>query len=634
MKKRSILQIMKKLLTLAMAVLLLGMPCLTKRVDADDEPVITVQPENVEVEYPAAVSFHVEVDRPEDVASYQWYLSDGNTVFELQGESAKTDTLVVPATEKNANPVYYSCTITDKNGNKAFSDDGILTISNWDEEKPVLYVGEYALEPGQSLDLSETITGSGKVTYDANATDITFEDVHYDNTKALYDRQLSPSMGIMLIWTYTEEMEFHVNVKGENVFNNIYYDPDYNAAGVVINSHFGCNDTANKPTLFIEGDGTLELRGGTNSIYSDGNIEINTTLTTYPYEKIYNDAITGFSIFIDENAKLDLHPNGTAIRAKGDLRLNEGSEIDVDMYAPLVSVGPTTKVIINADGSIYAVGSSVNIKGYGDPDLFVPSGHYLVNLSGMEVQGLGSINFDHCNVNIELNAGESEADYAMNFIGIAGGELSSSIVLENASKVNVKLDVPEVINGAGIWAPGKVMADKDSEISVYIRCQGEPTSIEADGGIEITDALVDCEAVSEDGTTAYGIVGGPANIVFTDDKYHLSSKVSDGFALAAGGEEMSEEDVIYVQGYTPEMIVLGEKAEILTPTQGVINLAGIPGYGGTIKAETVYDITDHSAPAKEVLIGVDKTDTVLYIAGAAAACIAIGLIMYLRKKKK
>lgn len=634
MRQHSISQITTRLLLLSLALLLPGMPCLTRQVDADDELVITVQPEDVEVEYPASASFHVEVDRPEDVASYQWYLSDGNTVFELQGESARSDTLVIPSTEKNANETYFSCTITDKNGRKVFSDDAVMTISNWDEEKPVLYVGEYAIEPGQTLDLSDTVMGSGRVTYDANATDITLDGVHYDNTRIICDRQLSPSLGLMLIWTYTEEPEFCLNIEGENVFNNIFYDPEYNSAGVVINSHFGCVDSGNKPTLIIEGDGTLELRGGSNSIYSDGNIELAATLSTHPHEKIYNDAITGFSIYIDEGAKLDLHPNGTAIRAKGDLRLNEGSVVDIDMYAPLVSVGPTTKVIVNVDGAIYGVGSSLNIKGYGDPDLFVPTGHYLVNLTGIEVQSLGSINFDHCDVSIELNAGESEEDYAMNFTGIAAGELSSSIVLENASKLKVKLDVPEVINGAGIWAPGKVTADRDSEISVYIRCQGEPTSIEADGGIEITDAIVECEAVSEDGGSAYGIVGGPACISFTDDRYHLSSKVSEGFALASGGEEMTEEDVIYVQGYAPELIVLGEKAEVLTPKKGVINLAGIPGYGGTIKAETIYEVSSHEAPAKEVVIGVDKANTTLYIAVAAAACIAAGLFMYLKKKKK
>ena len=634
MKKHGIELIINKVMILLLALFLLGTPCLSRNVSADDGLVITVQPEDAEVEYPAGVSFHVEVDRPEDVASYQWYLSDGYSVFELQGESARSDTLVIPSTDKNPNPNYLSCTIIDKNGNKVFSEDATLTISNWDEQKPVLYVGEYAIEPGQTIDLADTIMGSGKVTYDANGTDITLDNVHYDNSRAVYDRQLALSLGLMLIWSYTEELEFHVNVKGENVFNNIFYDPDYNSAGVVINSHFGCADTGNKPTLVFEGDGTLELKGGTNSIYSDGNIELATTVTTYPYETIYNDAITGFSIFVDEGTTLDLHPNGTAIRAKGDLHLAEGSRVDIDMNAPLVSVGPTTKVIVWTSGAVYGTGSTLNIKGYGDPDLFVPVGHYLANLTGIGVDGIGSINLDHCDVNIELNAGESDGDYALNFIGISGGEMSSSVVLENRSKVKVMLDVPEVINGAGIYAPGKLMADRDSEISVYLRCQGEPTSIEADGGFEIEDAIVECEAISVDGTTTYGIVGGPASISFSDKKYHLSSKVSDGFALASGGSETVEEDVVYVQGYTPELIVLGEKTEIQTPKKGVINLAGIPGYDGIIKAETIYDVTNHDAPATEVVIGLEDSNTMIYIGVAAAVCIAAGLFMYLKKRRK
>ena len=38
---------------------------------------ITVQPQDVTVTCPEGAEFHVEVDHPENVASYQWELSDG-----------------------------------------------------------------------------------------------------------------------------------------------------------------------------------------------------------------------------------------------------------------------------------------------------------------------------------------------------------------------------------------------------------------------------------------------------------------------------------------------------------------------------------------------------------------------------
>ena len=72
MKKHGIELIINKVTILLLALFLLGTPCLSRNVSADDGLIITVQPEDAEVEYPAGVSFHVEVDRPEDVASYQW----------------------------------------------------------------------------------------------------------------------------------------------------------------------------------------------------------------------------------------------------------------------------------------------------------------------------------------------------------------------------------------------------------------------------------------------------------------------------------------------------------------------------------------------------------------------------------
>ena len=54
---------------------------------AEGGPVITKQPESVEVNYPDGASFHVEVEDPEQVASYQWQLTDGYNLFTLKGTS-------------------------------------------------------------------------------------------------------------------------------------------------------------------------------------------------------------------------------------------------------------------------------------------------------------------------------------------------------------------------------------------------------------------------------------------------------------------------------------------------------------------------------------------------------------------
>ena len=122
---------MKRFLTLMLLSALLIFSA--QMVYAEGGPVITAQPENVDVEYPDRAMFKVEVEDPDSVASYQWELTDGYSTFILQGESAKTDTLVIPATEENVNPLKVRCTVTDKDGNSTVSDYGMLTVTNCDD---------------------------------------------------------------------------------------------------------------------------------------------------------------------------------------------------------------------------------------------------------------------------------------------------------------------------------------------------------------------------------------------------------------------------------------------------------------------------------------------------------------------
>ena len=66
--------------------------------------VIKEQPKSAEVSYPDGATFHVEVEKPEDVASYEWTYSDGSTTYHLDGMSASTDTLIIPSTMQDDNP--------------------------------------------------------------------------------------------------------------------------------------------------------------------------------------------------------------------------------------------------------------------------------------------------------------------------------------------------------------------------------------------------------------------------------------------------------------------------------------------------------------------------------------------------
>jgi prepilin-type processing-associated H-X9-DG protein len=596
---------------------------------ADDDFYVTVEPEDCEVNYPDPLTFHVEVNRPEDVASYQWYYSDGWTLFELEGESAKTDTLIIPAWVYNPNPNYVSCVITDKNGNKAFTEDAEIINPNYDDDLKVLYIGEYAVQPGQTLDLSDTFTGSGKVIYDANGTDITFEDVHYSNERAIFDRQLSPSLGVFFFGRHMEEPEVHFHFKGDNEFENVFFDEEYNSAGVVFNIWFAKEE--NQPTAVFDGDGTLTLKGGSNAIYCDGHVEIDLPVTSYGLDRVYCDSITGLSVLIDGNAKLDLHPNGTGIRAKGDLRTYPGAEIKVSSVAPHVSVGPTFKTLIQVDGGIYMQGTKMDLYGTAYPETFVPYGNYLVNFTGIEARSLGDINMDASEVKIAFGCEKGEDVYALNFCGIIGGENSSSLILNNASKVEIEMDLDNVMNATGILVPGDVSVDKDSSIRIDIASLGEVAGIEADRTLIVNDGNIDSAIRSYDDTYSYGIVTGGAQIELNDAKYSVTSKVGNGIALAADTGETGEVDGP-VEGYEAQKLVLSGKAAYLSPDKAKINLYGVPGYGDVIKAETVFG-SDMSAPANEVKIGV-KSNRNAYIVCALGALSAFGAAFTLSQRNK
>ncbi len=107
-------------------------------------PVIIKQPEDVTVNYPEGCTFHVEVENPDEVESYQWVMQDiiGQYFF-LEGITAQTDTLKVPSTKQNGNALRFFCIVKGKNGISTRSASAHLTQANAGENKPVLYMEEY-----------------------------------------------------------------------------------------------------------------------------------------------------------------------------------------------------------------------------------------------------------------------------------------------------------------------------------------------------------------------------------------------------------------------------------------------------------------------------------------------------------
>ncbi|MBR5640858.1 MAG: S-layer homology domain-containing protein [Firmicutes bacterium] len=595
---------MKRFLTLLLLSALLIFSA--QMVYAEGGPVITKQPENVDVAYPDSATFKVEVEDPDSVASYQWELTDGGSTFILQGESAKTDTLVIPATEENVNPLSVRCTITDKDGNTAVSEYGVLTISNCYEEKPVLYVGDYAVEPGETLDLADTTLGSGTVAFDANGTDVTFKNFKLSTEAMTFDRQLSPSLGLMLYHRNSQTVEYTLHFEGECEINNTFYDAEYNSAGVDVNAFFASSDNPNHPTLILTGgeNDSLTLKGGSNAIYTDGNVEIGMTVKCEPNGDIFMDGIRCNTLILDADAQVLLAVNGTGVQTLGDLRLFENAFLDIMSKPVSPSVGPAAKNIVMLHGSLYADGAGISIDGYGDPERY-PEGKYLAMMNGIGMEGGNStINLKGSYLNVFLHGGGDGEPFAVNFNGIIGNEGSSSLVMDESSSIHVTVDAPNVQGCAGIVLGGKCLMDAESRVEVLVTGAGESHGIEIGDVLEMKDSQIRSEVVSTTDEKTYGVVCGSADIEGGYSGLAIESKASNGLAFAADTGDRTEEEVPFEEDYEPVKVVLKD-VSVQTPEGAVFSPFAVPGYASFIVAEAVFDPADKYDPAQEVVIGTE-----------------------------
>ncbi|MBQ4506672.1 MAG: S-layer homology domain-containing protein [Firmicutes bacterium] len=577
-------------------------------------PVITKQPESVEIEYPAGASFHVEVEDPDSVASYQWIMSDGYRTYELDGSSAKTDTLVIPSTMQDLDTEFYACVITNKNGSSTESDPATLTNTIRETYKPVFYVGEYAVEPGQSLDLAEKGIGSGRVDYDADGISITLTDMKFDSGYRIFDSTLSPAIGLWLFHRDSQVLEYYIHLKGDNVVENHYYDPEYNAGGVDFNAFFAGGNSDNPPTMIFDGDGTLTLNGGGNQLYSDGNIEIRANISTSPNGLHFCDGIRCINLVVEEGVQLDLKVNGTAIHTEGDLRMFKGSRITVESRSPHVSVGPTGKNLLFITGSAYLKEAEIDLTGIGDPDNFLPYDSYLASFNGVMLAGEGGLNLDASTLSIDMSSLPAERVFTLGLGGVYGGGSTNYIDLENGSTLYMDIDGTNARNADGAAVSGIISAAGDSRITANVSAKGviyddegngvsgEAAGIEADRFIEIKDSTLEVHVSGPEGTAPLGVVCGEFFADESDWGSTIYILAENGIALAADTGERAEEPIANDFSHEAGKIHLEGETAITRPEDAVIGRISTPGYAQYIVAEAVFSGSDKTKPAQEIII--------------------------------
>ena len=454
--------------------------------------------------------------------------------------SATTATLSIPSTTKDDDGQKFFCEINE-GGKTVKSEKATLKISNKDKNKPVLYVGNYALDLSKEAAASSLYINDigyafndtdsdgknavGKhdrnfIEFDFDKKIITFNNVYVINTNAVYDHAYSPAAGIYL--SGTGEKEYTINLVGTNkiTLTNLESVRDEKASAL----RFISGDSKKKSEIKIKGKGTLTTKSGKTAIVSDGNLDISTTITIN-HEKT-DDILNGIEC---EN-----------------LNLSKGSNLTTDVYGTGVYAHDKFKM---------ESGAKATLQSY----VYKPPVKNSVLYAGKKISIDGAV------ITVIANPGDEST----------------------------------VKTFSGIETAGDIVISGDSDVKVNAPCA--VYGIKAAGELSLKDSNMNITAGPADGTSkAYGVVCGSSKINLSKEKkYVVQCKVADGIAFAALTGESGNKEQGYQENYTPKKITF-ETADILFPSAHEISTGSIKDGSKYIYVETVYKKGETAAPVTGV----------------------------------
>ena len=504
--------------------------------DQNSDPFFIVQPESVNVNYPEGATFHVEVadEYKESVVSYQWHMIDQkNKDFTFEGSSAKTDTLVVPSTVQRDQYLRFYCVVTDSDGVSHKSNIATLDLINrHTEDKPVLYVGEYHIEPGETINLADKtlgdgkVLGSGTITYDANGTDLTFDNVNFDNTYRIASMYATANVGISLEWHLVPDTVEAINVTfvGENKILNHYKDEANNLAGIPFHFCFWGDESDYRPLVNFKGDGSLYVMHGTECIGVIGDLCVDIDLTVDQTRDFYSAGINANNVKLCGGHDINLKTNGYVIRTAGNIFI-DNVNLNVDMLSPHISVGTTSQDGLQAHGNLIVNDSDINF-----------TARFKQSLSG-EVGGetfMVGKKTEITNSDVSINiqgSEENDDDFAHHFIGIYG-----ETVKIDASNIDVTANSKNFIFVCGVKALNKMDIVNDSNVIADISVSTGALGVYVSGPLTITDSSVAANAINlkHPNVTPFAITATKFDIDMNENTmvYANASNVASNDAVA------------------------------------------------------------------------------------------------------
>ncbi len=581
------------------------------RIQKSDEggPVIAVQPEDVVVSYPEGASFTVVPENPDEIASYQWYVVDiEDSVSILDGFTGTEPTLVVPSTLRADNDLRFYCVLTNKEGLRTVSDSAVLTKDNREENKPVFYVGEYAVEPGETLDLSAVDIGhgyklgSGTLEFSENAKDIILTDLHYDNGHMTAGLPVCGNVALNFEFNEPDQEEYIVTCSGDNRIMNHYYNYEYNVGGIPFDFYF--TGDADRPAVNFVGDGTLHITNGYNALRVIGDLLIDMDITVEQDRPEYADGIAARNMLVSPGVTLNLDVNGAALTADNNLFIDQ-ADINITSSTPRFSVGASTKRVLNVGGTILIDSSTVDMGIVSDESICGSTG----GCGGM--MGKAEIYITNGS---EVNC---EASFIGDSIFAAGFTLlNSHYVSIDHSKVGLVIDGKQCVGAIGIYSEEDAEIAQ-SELDIDVRASGDVYAVRTGRDFNADDCVINASAGVYDrvyeGSQCIGLACENAVFRASAPQYRMSFTGEDLAAACDLKKPLSETPAGYDEEYEYTNFFLRDETECLVPEDSAISIGSIelsPWDYALI--ETVYDKADTSRPVTTAVFGLRQEETAVY----------------------
>ena len=580
---------------------------------------ITKQPESTLVELGSPTSFEVLVNDPSLVKSYQWQLFNvdypepeedafkgempteslgAESIVDIDCDSARTNKLVMPGPNWYGEKEY-RCAITDIYDQVIYTERCHYTLKGYKQSDPFVAVGSRTVAAGQSLDLETTPFGTGKISLSEKGDVLTLDNVKYSNEVFDYD----PFDGDIAIYFYCysfQEDSFKVELIGDNVINNVYFEEDNRAGGISFGLFF--SGRGKKPVVSVEGEGSLTVIGGSHSIYCNDAMEIHSDINLYSIANHWNAGIhaPGLTIGSDVRIKANLtsyllESNDKANPINGQIKIEEDAVIDAIITPVQNAQGGSSLdalAIVTSSYGISLKNATLNIdvifdynnldRGASLPPTTVVTSH---NGGSIDINNGSDVNINISTVNEKLSYIEFLCNTIVSTAEYDVGQLN----IFNGSSVTVTGDAPHCQSIAGPLADE---IDIDSS-KVYVDLTGGKVNcLASKGSLYINDSVIDVRGLSSEGTV-YGVVA-QAELEITNTQLH--SVTNDGIALGTFFDSGDDEKE-YDPSYEPQYLSV-DTSSILVPGTASVNILSLDGVKKAYQYyETIYDVSDPDNPS-------------------------------------